>query len=95
MRFPLLTTIAALACLSQAADYSVAFDGETSTAEVQVRLTSGTATVFRMPAWSPGDYRIVDYGRHVRDVRFTRDGETVSHTKADTNTWQAADAADD
>jgi predicted metalloprotease with PDZ domain len=47
-----------------------------------------------MPAWSPGDYRILDYGRHVRDLRFARRGETVPHAKVSTNVWKASGEAD-
>ena len=94
MRTSLLALLAAACVQLQAAEYTVSFDAGTSTAEVRVRLASGTANVFRMPAWAPGDYRIVDFGRHVRDLRFSYNGTTVAHSKKDANTWQADAEAD-
>jgi predicted metalloprotease with PDZ domain len=84
----------ALCASAQAADYEISFDAATSSANVRVTLSSGGASVFRMPAWSPGDYRIVDYGRHISDLKFTRNGATIASSKKDANTWQIEGEAD-
>jgi len=90
--FSCLFSVAA-ASLS-AAQYEISFDPATSSALVQVRLDSGTATEFHMPAWSPGDYRIVDYGQDVSAVRFTRLGTAVTSTHPSINFWKADSPAD-
>lgn len=94
MRVGLVSLFAGMALVANAADYEVSFDNDSQTASVRVRLQTGTAAEFRMPAWAPGDYRIVDFGRHVRSVRFSRLGETVGHSHPDTNTWRVESPVD-
>lgn len=77
-----------------AAHYEISFDQATSTALVRVRLETGTATDFHMPAWSPGDYRIVDFGKHVSAPRFTRLGTRVTSSHPSVNHWKADEPAD-
>jgi predicted metalloprotease with PDZ domain len=52
---------------------------------------------FRMPAWAPGDYRIVNFGTNLTDVRFFRDGTPVPSEKdaLDPNLWRVSDGADE
>lgn len=81
-------------CGLEAANYEVSFDFASSSAVVRVRLDSGTATDFHMPAWSPGDYQIVDYGKHVSDPKFTRLGTRVTSSHPSVNHWRADEPAD-
>ncbi len=52
---------------------------------------------FRMPAWAPGDYRIVNFGTDLADVRFFRGGVAVPSEKdlRDPNLWRVAEGADE
>lgn len=82
-------------CYSSAAVYEVRIaDG--NKAVVTVTLDSGiTGRAFRMPAWAPGDYRIVDFGRALSDVKFLRSGKEVPFTRgADVNLWSVPVGAD-
>src|SRR5512137_1490209 len=49
----------------------------------------GEAHEFKMPAWTPGYYRIMDYARNVKDFR-AEDGAGVPLTweKTAKNTWR-------
>ena len=77
-----------------AATYEISFDLASSSASVIVKPNSGTFTEFAMPAWSPGDYRIVDFGKNITDVRFTRLGQQVGGSKTGTNSWRSDEPAD-
>lgn len=48
-----------------------------------------------MPAWSPGKYRIMDFARHVRDVRAYRNGsgEELALRRRDKQTWRISGPA--
>lgn len=60
-------------------------------------LVSRPATQFRMPAWAPGDYRIVNFGTNLTDVRFFLGGTPVHSEKdsLDPNLWRVANGADE
>lgn len=48
-----------------------------------------------MPAWAPGDYRIVNFGKRLRNVSFTLGGEFVSYERSsDPNLWKLPNGAD-
>ena len=75
--------------------YSVVPEPETASVRVTVALESGVADRFRMPAWAPGDYRIVDFGQHLKDVAFFREGEPVEAVYGpDPNLWTVDGGAD-
>ena len=94
MRFLPVLLFSGLAGSMLGASYHVTFEPQTSSALVRVSIETGTTTEFAMPAWSPGDYRIVDYGRHVKDVKFSLKGKNVSHSHPSTNLWVAEGPAD-
>lgn len=50
-----------------------------------------------MPAWAPGDYRIVHFGKYLSDVRFMKAGSVVSAEKdaSDPNLWRIPEGADE
>ncbi|RMG24752.1 MAG: hypothetical protein D6724_05465, partial [Armatimonadetes bacterium] len=65
---------------ASAATYVV--DPDPTTGAVTVRIqVSRPSNEFRMPAWAPGDYRIVNFGKYISHVRFQRDGSPVSGQK--------------
>jgi predicted metalloprotease with PDZ domain len=62
---------------------------------VTLRLNKGTATRFWMPAWAPGDYRIVNFGKYVQVIRLERAGNPITFTReTDPNLWIASEPAD-
>ena len=46
--------------------------------------------VFRLPAWIPGSYMIREFSRNIVTLTAESAGRSVSITKTDKNTWQAA-----
>lgn len=58
---------------------------------------SRPSTQFRMPAWAPGDYRIVNLGANLAEVRFFRNGAFVAAERdaQDPNLWRVPDGADE
>ncbi|MDQ2985176.1 MAG: hypothetical protein M3R13_00470 [Armatimonadota bacterium] len=94
MRFIFFASCCLASCCAFPAGYEVSFDLAGSSATVRIRLDDAAATDFHMPAWSPGDYRIVDYGKHVTNVRFTRLGDVLSATHPSVNHWKASAPAD-
>lgn len=77
------------------ATYTVIPEPEAKALVVTLRLDKGTATRFWMPAWAPGDYRIVNFGEYVQVIRFEREGNLITFTKdADPNLWVASSPAD-
>ena len=79
-----------------AADYSIVPVLETRQAKVTVDLgDSGTSNEFRLPAWAPGDYQILDFGKNVASITFYKAGEEVPSTQGDDrNLWTIPDGAD-
>lgn len=77
------------------ATYTVVPEPEAKALFVVLRLHKGTATRFWMPAWAPGDYRIVNFGQYVQVIRFEREGKSINFTKErDPNLWVASSPAD-
>lgn len=75
--------------------YTVSPDPVRREAVVEVRLRNATSAEFRMPAWAPGDYRIVNFGVLLSDVTFYRGNEVVQHERStDPNLWRIPDGAD-
>jgi predicted metalloprotease with PDZ domain len=88
-----LAQILALAGICGAAEYSIEVEGKAL--RVRVVLKSGSSDEFRMPAWSPGDYRIVNFGKGIRDVHFYRAGRAVEAVQGDDpNQWRISGEAD-
>lgn len=78
-----------------AATYTVKGDFEQLRLHVTVKLDAGTsASEFRMPAWAPGDYRIVNFGKGVRDIKFLHLESEVPHTRPGVNVWTSAQKFD-
>lgn len=92
----LLASLLATAGTLFAATYTVHPLPQQNGVEVSI-LISRPSTQFRMPAWAPGDYRIVNFGTNLTDVRFFRGGAPVPSEKdaADPNLWRFADGADE
>lgn len=88
-----------LICLSivaacGAATYSTSVSAPESSLSVTITLDKA-ARVFRMPAWAPGDYRIVNFGTRLTEVRFTNAGKPVaSERESDPNLWLIPNGAD-
>ncbi len=77
------------------ATYTVAPSPATREAIVEVRIEGEPSTEFRMAAWAPGDYRIVNFGRLLSNVRFFKQGEEVPAERGeDPNSWQVSSGAD-
>ncbi len=73
-----------------AADYRFDVGGDSA----QVTLTiDQPATVFRMPAWLPGDYQLFHYGKAVTSATFLKGGAVVDSEKTDVDTWRIPDGA--
>ena len=78
-----------------AATYALTTHPESSSVRVVITLESASATAFRMPAWAPGDYRIVNFGNNLSDVEFSLRGEKAAASRgADPNLWTVPDGAD-
>jgi predicted metalloprotease with PDZ domain len=93
------TSFAALAGLfapTLSAEYRFTPLPETGNAQVEIRLRSGNAKAFRMPAWAPGDYQLFHYGRVVQSLEFAKDGKPAPARKADAdpNLWYLPEGAD-
>lgn len=54
------------------------------------------STTFHMPAWAPGDYELLNYGKVVDQVEFRKAGKVVAATQSSTdpNTWSIEGGAD-
>lgn len=80
--------------LVQAADYTVVPVVESRLARVTVTVAT-KSTEFRMPAWGPGDYEILNYGNRLSEVKFFLNGAEVAAKKAtDPNAWVIEGGAD-
>ncbi len=83
-------------CASQAAEYRFKPLPDTKTGEIQIKLASGTSKQFRLPAWSPGDYELFNYGKNVLTIKFLRDGKEVAGLQgSDPNLWTIEGGADE
>lgn len=64
----------------------------------EVRITielDSPSGAFHMPAWAPGDYRIVNFGSNVKNISFTLKNESVLSRQSTTqNSWIIPDSAD-
>lgn len=90
--------IAGATVASQGAEYRVAVDPDAGAARVEISLARGESSdLFSMPAWAPGDYRIVNFGRHVRDVKFWQGADEIplKDGRANgVNAWRASRPGD-
>lgn len=89
------TFIFGLSVTANTAIYTVTPLPDTKAVEVEVRLDKGSSKEFRMPAWAPGDYRLIHFGKYVKNIRF-RSGETpIQFEKGnDPNHWKLSSDAD-
>lgn len=56
--------------------------------KMKVSGFSGNQCLVKMPVWTPGSYKIREYGRYVEDVSSTsKSGETLLVTKVNKNSW--------
>jgi len=65
--------------------------GESGRVRVSLRITGleGRQSVrLQMPAWSPGDYRVANHGRNVRDAAATAGARTLVVARPDDHTWE-------
>lgn len=93
MKLQPFITLAILGCTSSvlAADYSFSVEGESG--RVQIKLAK-PATEFRMPAWAPGDYELLNYGKRLEQVVFKKGNENVEATQgSDPNLWTIPEGA--
>lgn len=82
-----------LACLS--ATYQVSINQSAGTATVRVLLDSAEKLDFRMPAWAPGDYRIVNFGKRLSNISFFQGDKPVAPMPTDDpNRFIPAEAVD-
>lgn len=95
-RKPFFAVFLSLSTLGVTAEYTFTPNLATGDARVVVRLTNGDAKEFRMPAWAPGDYDLLNYGRYVEGIRFTKAGKVVpfAHSATDVNLWSLPQGAD-
>ncbi len=83
-----LTAVAAFGSL-HAAVYTVQAAKNFQTLEVKIELDPGkTATEFQMPAWAPGDYRIIDFGKALSNVTFKNGDNLVQAEHIGRNDWK-------
>lgn len=77
-----------------AAKYTLEPLPESGEVRITVELDSPSGA-FHMPAWAPGDYRIVNFGNNVKNISFKLKNETVSFRQtASQNSWIIPDSAD-
>ncbi|HWP30144.1 MAG TPA: hypothetical protein VNK96_00225 [Fimbriimonadales bacterium] len=93
----LLSTVGLLLSLAQAvfpASYVLVPKPSEGGVYIEVHIEKPSKE-FRMPAWAPGDYRIVNFGKRLRNVSFTLDGGSVSYERSDDpNLWKLPNGAD-
>jgi predicted metalloprotease with PDZ domain len=96
LRVAVFPSVIGLLAGASGATYSVTAQPESRTARVEIALEQGKAAAeFRMCAWAPGDYRIVNFGDLVTGIEFKKGGEAVSATRgADANAWVVEGGAD-
>ena len=65
-------------------------DATSQYVHVEARFPGGAkATTLSLPAWTPGSYRIRDFGKHVYDVEAAgRDGAALRVEQVDKQTWK-------
>jgi predicted metalloprotease with PDZ domain len=81
-------------CAGYSSDYWVEPLEATKRAKVTIE-SDAVYTEFRMPAWAPGDYQIFAYGKQIKAIRFSKDGEAAAHVVTpDVNLWQIPNGAD-
>lgn len=94
-RLPVLTLVCLAIHVGWAATYTVSSDPGSREAVVEVSLDGASSTEFRMAAWAPGDYRIVNFGTVLSQVTFYRGGNVVQAQKSDDpNRWSIPTGAD-
>lgn len=77
-----------------AARYTFTALPETGQARVTVTV-DGPSKAFHMPAWAPGDYDLLHYGKRLQGVTFTLAGAPAQAEQgADPNTWTVPGGAD-
>lgn len=88
----LLAFVACAPCW--AARYTFTAMPETGQARVSV-VVDGPSKAFHMPAWAPGDYELLHYGKQLQNVAFTLKGVPVQAEQGvDPNTWTVPGGAD-
>lgn len=88
--------LAILSVASQAARYTFTPITESGNGQIRVKLDKGAAKAFRIPAWSPGDYELFNYGKNVVSIRFLKGGKAVNASQGtDVNLWTIPDGADE
>ena len=65
------------------ATYRVTINPGEGTATVRVNLEDKDAKEFRMPAWAPGDYRIVNFGKRLSNITLQFKGKPVEPAPTD------------
>lgn len=88
-------SLIALAPPAISAEYTFTALRETGQAKVTVRVAT-PAKAFRLPAWAPGDYDLINYGRFVGEIAFKQGGKEVSFERTDDpNLWRIPGGADE
>lgn len=96
MRRTLSFSLILAASLGFAADYTFEPLVEAGNGKVTVKLASGEAKAFRMPAWAPGDYQLFNYGEMIESIDFRKKGASVQSEKGtDPNLWTLPEGADE
>lgn len=96
MRGTNLLLLALFVTSTLAADYTFEPLVEAGNGKVTVKLGSGEAKAFRMPAWAPGDYQLFHYGNMVDSIEFKKEGRPVKAEKgSDVNLWTVSEGADE
>lgn len=93
MRLLVLAVLALVSGFARAeVQYTLSVDPAGGAIRVSVKATdAGTAPVFRIPAWCPGYYVILNYQSKISDVRATgADGVSLEFVKPDPRAWRVA-----
>jgi len=91
LRYTSFLILASLTPLARAAEYTVEVHESDAIVELKVDKPSKE---FRMPAWIPGDYDLLDYGKRLSDVTFFRGSGQVAATQgSDVNLWSVPSGA--
>jgi predicted metalloprotease with PDZ domain len=84
-----------LSTFAYTATYTVVAVPDKKAVEIEVKLDRGNSKEFRMPAWAPGDYRLIQFGKYVKNIEFRLGESLVSFEKgSDPNHWKLSSPAD-
>lgn len=75
---------------AESTNYQLSFpEAQGHYVNVEMDVNSKSEIVkLKMPVWAPGSYLVREFARHVEGFEVIQDGNSLSYSKVDKNTWQ-------